>query len=933
MNTFFIVRFRLLIISVILLLLSVCVPNSQAQPSDNHTFAEEAIKNLNRQLEGFPAEKVFLRTDKSAYAAGDTIWIKAWVQHGSLLTPTSHSVRLHIELIDPDGEIIQRALCRLENGEASIEFLIPEYIKERKPYRLRAYTPRMAAYFDPNYVYTLEFPIASRELYGQEMREVSGYMLKPGEALYEKPMLTGRQKDRAREKEITLQIETKRIWNEKKDNGTIERIRNIDLQFLPEGGIWVEGIPSRMAFKAIASDGYAVDVEGTITDNNGVEWGSFQSIHKGMGFIYLTPMEDINYKAKLFNGQIIELPKPLKAGITLQYNGITNDSLDVRILASPDIIKTGGITVELITQTRGIFVGSVPVKIIGTNTKVRLSEKEFLPGIARLSLFDGNGSVISERQVWIDREDNLKYDITPSIKNDPANGRQLTINISSKSPSGKSLPSAFCISITSPARAINPKEGESLKTRMLLTSDLKGEIEEPGWYFDAEYPQRKELLDLVMLTHGWSGFSWEELTLKTAENFKDNWPLTSTVTGTVSNIINKGIEKTNVTLFAKDRDDKLTLMDAETDSNGRFRFDDLVFGEVGTLRFQAFNKRNRSFNVGIKLDPQPEDIKKPEISLLREKLDRSYTDSLLLAFQESRFKAADELDSIDMIAGVKRIRGVTITANYKIQKLFGRPFAGFYVDQSTIEKKYDPNITLLDLLKKEVPKFHIKYGRMPDPRRMINMRNSRNLYTNSGLYGPAWGPNRTSFFSVMGDMYAVNNTYAFMYIDDMWLQEWDGARISVAMSMGGLSAEFKSIFRDHTDALNSVLAVDVLGLTVDEKWSKGAVIDVKTKSGRGYFINNTPGVAYGRIKGYNTTRTFYVPKYYPKDPVDQLDYDFLATYYWSPEVTTDLNGEAEITIPVGLWPNKELRVIIEGTDRAGHLGQLRREIQMDSITN
>ena len=954
MNNFFAVGLKLLIISVVLL--SVCFSGLYAQTADDYVFAEDAIKGLNRQFESFPAEKIFLRTDKSAYAAEDTVWIKAWVQNGSLLTPTKNSVRLYMELIDPDGEVIKKALCLLDNGETDMEFILPEHIKERRPYRLRAYTPRMAAYFDPSYVYTFEFPVTTKNLYGEELREVNGSLLKPGEALYEKPMLTNRQKEVAREQEMLRLAEEEKQWKEKKESGAAERIRNIDLQFLPEGGAWVEGIPSRMAFKAVASDGYSIEVEGTITDDSGAEWGSFKSLHKGMGIVFLTPLEGVNYKAKLFNGQIIDLPKPLKSGITLQYNGIVNDSLDVRILASPDIVRAGGITAELITQARGVFAISVPVKIMGISTKVRLPEKELLPGITRLSLFGEDGSVISERQIWIDKDDDLRYDIKTSVKNDTVGGRQLTINVSSKSSSGEPVPSAFCISVTSPERAINPKEGESLKTRMLLTSDLKGEVEEPGWYFDMEYPQRRERLDLVMLTHGWSGFGWKELVSKTADDFKDNWPLTSTVTGKVTNISNKGIEKTSVTLFARDRYDRFTVMGAETDSSGRFRFDNLVFGEVGTLRFQAFNKRGRAFNVGIEIDPQPEDIVKPEIATLRDRLDRSYIDSLLLTFQKSRLKAAGESDSVYTLAGINVIKGVTITASYKVHKLFGRPFAGFFVDQTTIEKRYDPNATLLDVLKKEVPKFHVKRGYPPDPRTMVNLKNFRNLYTAPKLYSDdSWGKNRKSTLediigdkkddiwrknevpipkNIMGDMYAVNNTYAFMFVDNVWLQEWDGERISVAAKSSpelletAITTEFVNIFRDHTDALNSILAVDILGLTVDEKPDKGAIIDVRTKSGRGPFINSIPGVAYSRVAGYNTSRIFYVPKYYPKDDIDRLDYDFLATYYWNPEIITDLDGEAEITVPVGFWLNKELRVMIEGTDRAGHLGQFRKEIPL-----
>lgn len=42
---------------------------------------------------------------------------------------------------------------------------------------------------------------------------------------------------------------------------------------------------------------------------------------------------------------------------------------------------------------------------------------------------------------------------------------------------------------------------------LLLSSDLKGSIESPHTYLNANH----ETIDNLMLTHGWSRFRWEEL--------------------------------------------------------------------------------------------------------------------------------------------------------------------------------------------------------------------------------------------------------------------------------------------------------------------------------------------------------------------------------------------------------------------------------------
>ena len=280
-------------------------------------FATLAIEGLNRQLSGFPAEKVFVRTDRPAYTAGDTLWLKAWVQHASLLTPSSFSVRLCLELIDPSGTVAERKICRIEHGEAIANFVLPEGVEERSLFRIRAYTPRMT-YFDPGYRYTFSFPVLSRAAAG-EVKVVNNRILPQGAPLWEQPQLTKAQIEKASAEEHERAEAEERAWLEAKEAGSDTRLKEIDLQFLPEGGNWVEGLPCRMAYKALAKDGFGVEMEGKIVDDQGNEWLTFASQRKGMGSFLFTPMAGRTYTAVLFNGQKIALPVPKSAGLTFQF--------------------------------------------------------------------------------------------------------------------------------------------------------------------------------------------------------------------------------------------------------------------------------------------------------------------------------------------------------------------------------------------------------------------------------------------------------------------------------------------------------------------------------------------------------------------------------------------------------------------------------------
>ena len=943
----------------VLLFLTVCVSLSAAtvplqlpfaklerpDGSPQSSFATTAIEALHRQLSGFPAEKVFVRTDRAAYTAGDTLWLKAWVQHASLLTPSTFSARLCLELIDPAGTVTERKICRIEHGEAVANFVLPEGVEERSLFRIRAYTPRMS-YFDSGYRYTFSFPVLSRAAAG-EVKVVNNRILPQGAPLWEQPQLTKAQIEKATAEERERAAAEERAWLAAKEAGRDSRLKEIDLQFLPEGGNWVEGLPCRMAFKALARDGFGVEVEGKIVDNEGNEWLTFASGRKGMGSFLFTPMAGRTYTAVLFNGQKIALPVPKSTGLTFQFGKAVNDTLDLRIFASQNIVSQGGMVLELLGQIRGAYCLSMPLRIEKAGSHVKIPLQGFAGGVARFSFFTQQGGVVGERLVWIDRPDPLQLTVTTSVANDTSGGRIMTLKLRSQDVKGKPLPAALCVAVTDGSRAPLPPEQESLPTRMLLTSDLQGEIEEPGWYFEREnqptlLPERAAALDLVLLTHGWRGFTWETLAQKKEEDFPDLWPLNSAISGRVSNVFNKKIEQSKVTLFAKDTRGNTQMDDVLTGSDGRFAFKNLYFEEMGTLRLQALNAKGKAFNVGIELDSIPE-IPIPPLQPVAQRADRSFLDSLMLSFRAAKLQVKRDLDSLSRLQGIAWIDEIEVSGMQKVKQLFGRDRAGLFIDQATVEKKYDPNSTLLQVLQKEIPGFNVKQGFMKpedDARERARNKNQFDIYRGQvRLIGQKALPGLTSSSKIQFQDYAINTTVAEIYIDGRWINEWDESyiefiKLTLKQGLDERNQDFaerrrreltdanKELFRWHTEALESVPAIEVLGILVDVAQERGAVIQVKTRSGKGYNTKFIPGVLFARMKGYDVPDTFYTPRYYPKLAIDQLEYDFLNTYLWKPEVITDSVGQAELSFPVGFWPDRSLQIVVEGTDRAGGVGMV-----------
>ncbi len=108
------------------------------------------------------------------------------------------------------------------------------------------------------------------------------------------------------------------------------------------------------------------------------------------------------------------------------------------------------------------------------------------------------------------------------------------------------------------------------------------------------------------------------------------------------------------------------------------------------------------------------------------------------------------------------------------------------------------------------------------------------------------------------------------------------------------------------------------------------VIVITTKAGKGPRTRIPSTVYYSEILGGSIPKNFYVPKYYPKDPIDQIDYDSKQIFYWNPSLLTNGEQEVEVSFPVGALMKGNLQLEIEGTDLNGHIGTQRQDIYLNS---
>ena len=114
-------------------------PRQQEQIPIDSTLLKKLTSNLNTLNLKQPVEKAYLNFDKPVYAAGDTIYFKAYVTLGSSHIPTTLSGVLNVELVNPADKIIESIKLKIRNGTATGDFSLADTLKQGY-YRLRAYT-------------------------------------------------------------------------------------------------------------------------------------------------------------------------------------------------------------------------------------------------------------------------------------------------------------------------------------------------------------------------------------------------------------------------------------------------------------------------------------------------------------------------------------------------------------------------------------------------------------------------------------------------------------------------------------------------------------------------------------------------------------------------------------------------------------------------
>jgi hypothetical protein len=418
-------------------------------------FPEDSITNkFDAYRKQAFQEKVYVRTDRNIYLTGELMWFKVYCVDGYSNKPQDLSKVVYVEILDNNNEPVLQRKVEMTNGIGIGSMFVPAALSAGN-YRLRAYTNWMKN-FTPDF-------------YFHSTLSVVNAFVKT-EAPVAKANVT------------------------------------YDAQFFPEGGDLVAGLRSKVAFRVVDKSGKGIAFRGAIVDERNDTVARFSPLKFGIGSFYLTPTGTAKYRAIIKDERGVRstynLRDPKENGYVINVNE-AGDAINIDITAS---LQENFTPVYLFAQCRLGLIAKDSRTIQQGKTSFKVNRSDIPVGITHFTLFDRNLKPIAERLYFKRQEQNMTLDAKTEVVSYGDRSR-VKLKITSNTNANLSVSVYKNDSLPSPA---NP----DLFDYLWLSSDLKGTVESPEYYFSSNDSTVARAADNLMLTHGWRRFTWNDVMRK-----------------------------------------------------------------------------------------------------------------------------------------------------------------------------------------------------------------------------------------------------------------------------------------------------------------------------------------------------------------------------------------------------------------------------------
>jgi len=417
-------------------------------------FLEKTSTSLAQYESLQQQEKIYLQTDKSFYIAGEICWFKSYLVDAAQHRPFSLSKVAYVELLNRDSKPVLQGKISMQQGVGNGSFFLPLFLGSGS-YKIRAYTNWMKN-SGPEYFF---------------------------------------------EKNIT-------VVNPMKPNrdSLMEKSAAPDLQFFPEGGNLVDGIPAVVGFKALDEKGLGIPVEGDIVDQDKKTVAHFKSGLFGMGRLTITPSANAQYKAYVRVGEnqltVVSFPSVSQKGYAMH---VSSDSASQYTISVNSNYSGESRPMYIVIHTRGILKFAQPLNLSNGQGTLTVQKTLLGEGISCITLFNPDQQPVGERLVF---QMPRSLDITAqSEMEEYAVRKKITTYIRINNHSDTSTAS-LGLSVYR-IDSLQYNETPDIRCYLFLGSDLQGFVEHPEYYFSHPGPASETGLDNLMLTQGWRRFKWQ----------------------------------------------------------------------------------------------------------------------------------------------------------------------------------------------------------------------------------------------------------------------------------------------------------------------------------------------------------------------------------------------------------------------------------------
>jgi hypothetical protein len=773
--------------------------------------AQDITTKINNYGEKYSPERAYLHYDKSSYAAGETIWFKVYMM--STFLPADDSKNIYVDWLDDKGIPFLHGTCPIVAGVSNGQFDIPADYKG-KFIHVRAYTRWMLNY-------------DTAFFYNKDIRIISSNYGVPKDKLTVIPTLT----------------------------------------LFPEAGDAIAGINNKIAFKANDQWGRPVKIKGVVISSKGKVVDSLKVLHDGMGYFNITPQSGLTYTVKWKDEKGVEhntqLPDIKETGASLQVT-IAGSNRIFEIHYLPDFAKNVD-SIHMVGTMYQHPVFNFSKSTSGESIKGTIPTKNLPTGILTITLFDNNWNPIAERITYVKNDD---YFFTPQME-----VQHWGLNKRAKNEIKITVPDSIDanLSVSVTDLAIGYDSSSNITSHLLLTSELRGEVYNSAYYFSENSNTVDQNLDLVMLTHGWRRFNWEEvLKGKPQKILYARDTAYMSLSGTVAGVVPGSIPPdASIVLMIKQKDKPGEVVLTKVNPNGTFNDESTILFDTALVYYQFQKKQMKDASA---------------------------------QFMTNRL-AMFPIKTLSKGIGL----APDTTGDYRQWYLTD------YANKLSAKEKAQMLETVI-----------IK-SKSKSPLQLMDEKYASGLFSGGDSYQ----------FDIINDPFAQSATSVFTYLQGKvaGLQisvvgstpslQWRGGTPQIYLDEVPVDADYISTLNVSNIAYIKVMRPPFFGGGGN---AGSGAIAIYSRKGGDVNTATVQGLAKNKVYGYTPIRQFYAPNYDTYNANNEKD-DIRTTLYWNPAVITTAQKPELVLSFFNNDVTKAFRVVIEGITKDGRLAHVEQTME------